>query len=806
MSLNNFRSIGGRITVPLDAQVVLIYGPNGAGKTSVLSGLELALTGSIDAMQRVDPNYREHLVHRGEANADVKVATQDLGSSKSNNWDLIYGGRGWVGSEALSEADARFFSERCYLAQATLGRLMEIYGSSEIGQDSALARFVNDVLGLDALENLIDGLHPARDIRNTRRLVPEVQALESDLARVRKDESASHFECERLETQQRELEEKMRAELVSLDPRIKEFSLEALTGSLHNSEIRSDKTSLTKLSSLAHDIQAMVQRSSAARASIDGADIAALEAAAAATTQVAADWLEAEGAAIDQILTDARSLFANLPSISETNPAAAVASGLSRVTVELQRATDALNADEAALRRQVELEQAAERERSRIAMIDEQIVDATEGAADVARLLADLIPHIHDNECLVCGRDFSEVSIEPLAVEASRRASQFSDQAERLSALSQAKLSATAELNRLTADLSSLQPHILTPSARTDLISRRAQLEQWVSNLTALEDEANRGSGLVAQGANARRAVASARAMSATWNEIRQSAIDVSGSLGLDQPSAVTPLEEVLQWLSETVENRRRATEERVAVRANLSELQQVWSSVVESLKTERDIYQGGRLLRQQLESAQEEIDARRARARKVHQIASEVQQSIIQTVFNEDLNSIWRDLFVRLAPNEPFMPAFHVAEGQRRSTSPQLITQYRGGGQGGSPGAMLSAGNLNTAALTLFLALHLAAGERLPLLILDDPVQSMDDVHISQFAALLRTLSKQHRRQVVIAIHERALFDYLTLELSPAFEGDRLITVELKKQSDGSTLAEPKYREWAADPISVSA
>lgn len=118
----------------------------------------------------------------------------------------------------------------------------------------------------------------------------------------------------------------------------------------------------------------------------------------------------------------------------------------------------------------------------------------------------------------------------------------------------------------------------------------------------------------------------------------------------------------------------------------------------------------------------------------------------------------------------------------------------------------MLSAGNLNTAALTLFLALHLAAGERLPLLILDDPVQSMDDVHISQFAALLRTLSKQHQRQVVIAIHERALFDYLTLELSPAFEGDRLITVELKTQTDGSTFAEQYYREWVADPISVSA
>ena len=80
----------------------------------------------------------------------------------------------------------------------------------------------------------------------------------------------------------------------------------------------------------------------------------------------------------------------------------------------------------------------------------------------------------------------------------------------------------------------------------------------------------------------------------------------------------------------------------------------------------------------------------------------------------------------------------------------------------------MLSAGNLNTAALTLFLALHLSVDPRLPWLLLDDPVQSMDEVHIQQFAALLRTLAKRHGRRILIAVHERALFEYLSLELSP--------------------------------------
>jgi exonuclease SbcC len=123
-----------------------------------------------------------------------------------------------------------------------------------------------------------------------------------------------------------------------------------------------------------------------------------------------------------------------------------------------------------------------------------------------------------------------------------------------------------------------------------------------------------------------------------------------------------------------------------------------------------------------------------------------------------------------------------------------------RDGEKGGNPRAMLSAGNLNTAALTLFLALHLSVKPELPWLIIDDPVQSMDEVHISQFAALLRTLSKRENRQIMIAVHERALFDYLALELSPAYASDRLITVELGRAADGNTIATWEIKTYEPD------
>jgi len=77
-----------------------------------------------------------------------------------------------------------------------------------------------------------------------------------------------------------------------------------------------------------------------------------------------------------------------------------------------------------------------------------------------------------------------------------------------------------------------------------------------------------------------------------------------------------------------------------------------------------------------------------------------------------------------------------------------------------------------------------------------------MDEVHISQFAALMRVLAKQHDRQIVLAIHERELFQYLRLELSPAFEGDELITIELSNEADGGTIAAATRHTWNPDDI----
>ncbi len=71
----------------------------------------------------------------------------------------------------------------------------------------------------------------------------------------------------------------------------------------------------------------------------------------------------------------------------------------------------------------------------------------------------------------------------------------------------------------------------------------------------------------------------------------------------------------------------------------------------------------------------------------------------------------------------------------------------------------MLSAGNLNTAALTLFLAQRLSVGPTLPWLV-----------------------------------------DYSSSELGPAFQDDRLITIEIGRTASGATVVNYQPIVWKPD------
>lgn len=181
IDIDGFRSIDRRINLRLDAPVVLIHGQNGAGKTSLLSAIELALTGSIPSLERADSGYRKQLVNYDAAEAEIVVAIGGLKDVAEPITARVTRGTSRP-SKGLPAGLAQIYSERCYLPQTTLSQLLAIYGSDEGGMDTPLSRFAAELLGLDRLDALQRGLYPARDARNLRSLVPSYRTLEESRA------------------------------------------------------------------------------------------------------------------------------------------------------------------------------------------------------------------------------------------------------------------------------------------------------------------------------------------------------------------------------------------------------------------------------------------------------------------------------------------------------------------------------------------------------------------------------------------------------------------------------------------------
>lgn len=780
ITLTNFRSIKGTITVPLDAPIVLIHGANGAGKTSLLSAIELALTGQVVSLQRVDPDYAAHLVHKDAKSAELKIETSGL---ERNEASLKVTANAIEGEALLGPDLARFYAERCFLAQSSLGRLLELYQDSAKRSDSALTKFVKDLLGLDHLDAIIDGLHDAGDVRRLRSGVPGYGETKDSIPQVEGERDRLVAELENTDIRIRQLEvqnEALSNRLVSVGDR---SATSPTAGETEQNE-------LLRLTTVRRELEAAGLQWQ----QIAGTDIARDRAAAQPRSENAgravAAWSTTKGAALQAVLERMMPLFSDLPSVNAGGPQPAHAAATKAVREELRRCQELLDKDVADAKLEADHEGAVTRGRARIQALEQQISNLASEAGALAQALSGVLPHIHTDDCPVCGRNFEESSELPLQAHVSARIAELTTAAGQLQALSRDRtfsLSAVAVAER---ELGEVRGRRLDTVNRDALKTRVALLQEVDLSLADMTGDVEEGQRLIGEAAAASRVLSDLAVQDQGGTALRQSVERFSTELGV---APLSPTEDIAAALSRFATEASRLVEIYTAnqtirreMAGNALELQRLNASrrpVVDAKGTAE-----GRLGR--LNAAKDRADRLILDARELAKRAGEARTAIVRKVFNGSLNRVWRDLFVRLAPEEPFVLAFAVPETNGGPVEAVLETWYRSGGKGGDPRAMLSAGNLNTAALTLFLALHLSVSPNLPWLVIDDPVQSMDEVHIAQFAALLRMLAKSNlQRQIIIAVHEKPLFDYLSLELSPAFQNDRLITIELSRSADGQTL-----------------
>jgi len=682
------------------------------------------------------------------------------------------------------------------LPQATLGRLLELYDDQKTDGSSQLTLFVKELLGLDPLDALVDGLEPAFHVGRVRRIVPDYRRLEALKAslqdEITKTDGAIADGIRATENRRAGLNQSLAEVAQDEAPEVVGdgtdlADLQTRLRSAHTSDRR-----LTDVSRQRSELRGLAERWQALPSKDASLDRAGKERTDQAAAQAYAAWRSGPGAALDQAITEVRALFPDVPQLDD-GPEKGRVEALRRAAAEEARCDRLLTTHAQAVERVNGLNAVVQRATSRIEELNKDLSGAAEDAKSLANALAGVVPHIPGETCPVCDRDFGEQDAGPLSAHVAAKIAALTSEAGRLQALATERAEESNRLSIAQRDLLGAGDRQLSPEDLAENTVRKAKMTDLAQQLRDLASVAGEGTRLLAEAAAARQTLVLARRR----DELSVSMlpeIEAATLAALGQPPS--SFAGIDQALAEAV----RVTDAKVAdaERINglrvdaLSELDGLIRDLaqIQNQRTERAL-RAARL--KQVEQALTKVDTCRGKAKRVSEAADIVRSAIVKQVFSTSLNKVWRDLFVRLAPSEQFVPAFKLPSGAGGKVEAVLETLHRSGKASGSPGAMLSQGNLNTAALTLFLALHLSVPVRMPWLVLDDPVQSMDDVHTAQFAALLRTLAKGMNRQVVIAVHERALFDYLTLELSPAFPGDSLIAIEITRNFEGEAVATPR-------------
>lgn len=799
LSVENFRSVRGRIDVELDAPVILIHGANGSGKTSLLSALELGLTGHVNSLQRSKTEDANDLIHVGAEKAVVTVETNhpELGANTS---EITVSDAGITGLPLLTEQQTRFYTERCFLAQSILGRLLEIYEGDDARSDtSPLTRFVQELLGLDVLDNIIDGLHHLRHVKRLRKSIPLFEEAEGERAAILDRVTALEGQLERRVEERSKLELGLKEALSPFDVDELQDLKEVAKTVVNQDEVgaKSEQLSVIKREVAAAQSLLAILSSTINTTVVDEAE---------RTLQVMQASLEAwrashEGTLL-AALTAAANYFPNLPDANVVGYADAHAESTNTVSNELGRRHRRISEDRenTVLLRQTQ--EAIEKSKSRLERLDARVSALSKGSGDLASALSELVPLIYNDHCPVCERDFSEVSETPLRAHLATHIASLSRMANELREVVTERQSENTLYEQNKRFVSEFQNKVLSENARNTLAAEISRLSEVSQLLSSNKSTAIEGENLSEKERSAASSLSVIRQNQESLRGLRSSAETFPMQLGLESPAKGESLSQTLARCFDAIGTQQNAIDNKQAARRRVAITADSLQACEAQEKLFRVELKAAKEKKSRVENAWTKADKTRELGKSLSDKTVSVRTNIVRRVFNESLNEIWKDLFIRLAPDERFIPAFAFPNSGTGPVVASLETIYRGESRSGNPRSMLSAGNLNTAALTLFLSLHLSVKPTLPWLVIDDPVQSMDEIHIAQFAALLRTLSRQRERQTIIAVHEKPLFDYLALELSPAHEGDRLVTIELSRSHDQNTECRYEMKTW--DPSSV--
>ena len=670
IEITNFRSIKGTVLAPLDAKVVLIHGENGSGKTSLLSAIELALTGRVLSLERADPNYASQLLHRSADGGQISLRT--LGLAENNRFQTVLTKTGIAPYARLQDGLASFFTERCYLPQSLLGLLLQIYQESDAAPNSPLSRFVTELLGLDRLDAIEMGLQPVTDLRNVRKTTERYAQVETEKARL--DRTLSDHRRTR------------QAIVVAMDDALGQ--LNAALSSL-GITVSADETNLAsaekvlattpeedELSLLADQRRQLgaIRREVDRNASLTSQEDESMLAEAHRSAKAALDtWQQQFEPPVTRLRERIIALFPALAPM-QSNVEDFRRAAIIILREQRRHAVDRAARGRLDSKRRAEVSAQLTVARKNIETIDREIASIAENAGNLGAVLAELSTFVSDEICPVCDRDFAEEKKGPLAAHLNHKVRTLSGSAERLLGLSRNRGDLHLQVERLERESAELAASQLEPKTLADLDRNAAVLETISLEFDKLAEASIEGSRLAAAETTTRRSLSDHQSRNLARTAAMVTLAEFAQQTGQPPPEPIETPNSVITRLLVVLEQRASMLNLRAAARnSGLHAVQQVRTAITSRNEIDAVIRADERAWRRN-DDALARASRIRGDSQKIRTQVEAVRSRIIRREFNDRLNRLWRDLFVRLAPTEPFVPAFKIPSEPTYRLQPKLI------------------------------------------------------------------------------------------------------------------------------------
>ena len=145
-----------------------------------------------------------------------------------------------------------------------------------------------------------------------------------------------------------------------------------------------------------------------------------------------------------------------------------------------------------------------------------------------------------------------------------------------------------------------------------------------------------------------------------------------------------------------------------------------------------------------------------------------------------EQLNPLLQTIYSRIDPHPAFRAVSFLSEMVRgRGCLYTVVQDLVSRVESDDPRTVLSSSQMNALAVSVFLSLNLGmARPPLASLVLDDPLQSLDDINLLGLIDLLRRTKDQ--RQLCLSTHDSRFAKLLAHKLRPGVEDQRCIMIEL--------------------------